>query len=106
MPPSCDRLCSEGRPCSRLGLRASSTQLDFTFLSAATALQVAACGDDVAERLQHDDVGIGTGISLWRWVSQSQSDSRTHAERRIPKRTRVMLVVGVSVIAVVDDVGT
>ena len=26
---------------------------------------------------------IGTGISLWRYLAQSQVDSQTHAERRI-----------------------
>ena len=26
---------------------------------------------------------IGTGVSLWRYLAQSQVDSQTHAERRI-----------------------
>ena len=26
---------------------------------------------------------IGTGISLWRYLTQSQVDRQTHAERRI-----------------------
>ena len=26
---------------------------------------------------------IGTAISLWRYLAQSQVDSQTHAERRI-----------------------
>ena len=26
---------------------------------------------------------IGTGMSLWRYLAQSQADSQTHPERRI-----------------------